>query len=226
MIPKRDKIPIQHYCTEVEGMKRKYSLPVCLLILIIPFLLAACSFGKENNDEGQPMASVSEEEVDEDDAETDASPEADTAKDDGPEDISARGFEMMQYENARFGYTLSYPDLYDSSFESDSGDGVSFESADGRYGLLIWASNNLETTDGASLLNEVKESVSHIQDERSAGPSYTIIFEGGDETPLLFVQSGYAGEAASVHFRMSFPADEKDDFADILTQMESELSID
>lgn len=39
-------------------------------------------------------------------------------------------FPMLQYRNARFGYTLSYPDLFKAPVESENGDGITLVSAD------------------------------------------------------------------------------------------------
>jgi len=144
----------------------------------------------------------------------------------GGADISEAGFTMAYYTNARFGFTLPHPVLDGESFESDNGDGITLTSKDEKYTVLIWGSLNLEPATGADLLASVKESVTGISEERSDGQGYRITFEGGDGTPVTFVECGYAGTESSVFFRISYPTEETEKFMDIVKRMEMELTID
>ncbi len=129
------------------------------------------------------------------------------------------------YENARFGYGLHYPDLFGAPVESDNGDGITLESADGKVTLLIWAANNLEATDGAKLLEQTKESIAGIVSESTSDRFYRVDFEGGDADPIRFVECGYAGDAASLHFRMSYPAADETKYESAVTAMANELKV-
>lgn len=132
---------------------------------------------------------------------------------------------MLLYENGRFGFSLHYPDLFGEPVESDNGDGITLESEDGSVTLLIWAGYNLEPVDGAALLSEVKDSISGVQSDWSSDAYYGVTFDGGDADPVRFVQAGYAGTDASVHFRMSFPVEDEALYADYITSMTNELMI-
>ena len=50
---------------------------------------------------------------------------------------------VCKYENERYGYSIKYPDIFDKKIESDSGDGVTLSSKDGKYKLLIWGGYNV-----------------------------------------------------------------------------------
>lgn len=136
------------------------------------------------------------------------------------------GFPMITYENARFGFALPYPDIFEAPVESENGDGITLKSADGTVELLIWAGNNLEPVDGAALLEQTKESIAHIQSDWSADRLYGVTFEGGDADPILFVECGYAGDVASVHFRISFPAADEATYTAVIDQMTSALFVE
>lgn len=136
------------------------------------------------------------------------------------------GFPMITYQNARFGYSMPYPDIFEAPVESENGDGITLQSADGKVTLLIWAANNLEPVDGARLLEQTKESIAHIQSDWSADRLYGVTFEGGDADPIRFVECGYAGDVASVHFRFSFPAADEEKYAAAIDQMTSALRVE
>lgn len=128
-------------------------------------------------------------------------------------------FSMLQYENARFGYVVSYPDLFEAQIESDNGDGITLMSADGKVELLIWGQYNLEPVDGAGLLEMARESIAGIESDWSADRLYGVDFEGGDADPVRFKQRGYAGDTASVQFRMSYPLADDEVYADAIDEM-------
>lgn len=141
------------------------------------------------------------------------------------EESGADASGMILYENGRFGYSLHYPDIFGDPVESENGDGITLESADGKVKLLIWAGYNLEPVDGAALLAETEGSVAGIVSSWSSDAFYGLTFDGGDADPIRFVEAGYAGTDASVHFRMSFPLEDEAKYQDALTAMTNELMI-
>ena len=141
----------------------------------------------------------------------------------GPADS---GFPMITYQNARFGFSLPYPDIFDAPVESENGDGITLKSSDGTVELLIWAGNNLEPVDGAALLEQTKESIANIESDWSADRLYGVTFEGGDADPIQFVECGYAGDAASVHFRISYPKSDESKYTGVIDQMTSALYVE
>ncbi|MDF2544400.1 MAG: hypothetical protein K0S47_4118 [Herbinix sp.] len=145
----------------------------------------------------------------------------------GTIDSSNAGFTWDVYRNDKYGYSLSYPLIYDQYFESDNVDGIMMNSTDGMYTLTIWAMNNLDGSGGNRLLEEAKSRVSYISEEYSDDDSYNLVYEGGgDDTTIQFVESGYVNGEHAVFYIISYPMDELYEFTDIIARMDSELYID
>ena len=64
------------------------------------------------------------------------------------------------YRDARFGYSVEYPDIFGAPRETD--DGAEFEGADGEYTLSVRGGKSVPGSDGEALLNRCKERVAHI----------------------------------------------------------------
>lgn len=130
---------------------------------------------------------------------------------------------FKKYGNSKYGYLLSYPDIFKTFNESDSGDGVSMESADGLYTLKIWGGFNVMNSDGQALLKQAKERAAHISEEHADKNSYKIVYEGGDKTPIEFYECGYVTEEKVNCFILSYPAGQKSKFAGAVSLMAEEL---
>jgi hypothetical protein len=128
------------------------------------------------------------------------------------------------YANARFGYSLDYPDIFDTKIESDNVDGVAMESSDGKYALTVWGSNNINNLDGEAMLNECKERVSHIvpDSEYFYETGYYIQYSddgGQDGVEHIFFENGFTAGDMSAAFILKFPKDEEKRFEKIIDVM-------
>ena len=87
------------------------------------------------------------------------------------------------YSNDRFGYSVEYPDIFWSRFESDNGDGVTLAAANGHIELIVWGRHNIDGKSAAELLKEKVENAAHIvPDSEASGEgwySLTVTDDGG-----------------------------------------------
>lgn len=132
--------------------------------------------------------------------------------------------QYKKYCNARFGFALSYPDIFTESCESDNGDGITYKAVDDTYTLKIWGSNNINNSTGKTLLADAKNRVSHISAEKADGNFFRIEYGGGGNgKEITFYECGLVSGDKIFSFLFSYPADEKERFAPVVTRMTDEL---
>ena len=134
------------------------------------------------------------------------------------------------YLNARFGYSVEYPDIFDTQREPDNGDGITFESADGEYSLAIGGGHNVLEWDGEALLNMCKERVAHIVDgsERTGKGFYSIAYSddgGQDGVEHIFHEYGIVNADLTVSFVLKYPKEEEERFTEIKKRLEASLKL-
>ena len=134
------------------------------------------------------------------------------------------------YLNARFGYSAEYPGIFDTQHESDNGDGIWLESADGEYTLTIWGGHNVSGEDGDALLLECYDRVAYIVEdsERSGAGFYSIAYEGGggiDGAVYIFHEYGIVNEDMKAGFILKYPQEEEERFTPIKERMEATLTL-
>ncbi len=66
------------------------------------------------------------------------------------------------YANDRYGYSISYPDIFWSRFEADNGDGVRLKTANGQCELAVWGEFNIFDQDARTRLQSTLEQKAHI----------------------------------------------------------------
>lgn len=128
------------------------------------------------------------------------------------------------YSNSKFGYSLSYLDIYTKKSESDNGDGISMESSDKLHALKIWGSYNVLNSSGFDLMNMAKDRVSHIISDYADKNVYKIQYGGGDKIPIIFNEFGCIGGDKIFGFIISYPEKEKGKYTGIVKQMMDELT--
>jgi hypothetical protein len=138
--------------------------------------------------------------------------------------------EYKTYVNDRFGYSVNYPDIFESSREPDNGDGIEFASDDGEYTLTIWGGYNVLGQDGYALLEECYERVAHIvpDSQESAGNYYSIEYSddgGKDGVEHIFHEYGIVNEDMKASFTLQYPKAEEKRFATIKIDMENSLGL-
>ncbi|MEQ8175458.1 MAG: copper amine oxidase N-terminal domain-containing protein [Syntrophomonadaceae bacterium] len=136
--------------------------------------------------------------------------------------------EYKTYANNIIGYSLSYPNIFDASFETDNGDGVSMETADHLYNLKIWgAMNNVKKSTGQDLLAEAKNRVAHITSEYADQKFYRLSYEGGESgqgPEITFYECGIVSADKAVFFCISYPSSQQILFSGIVTHLTQELT--
>ncbi len=138
--------------------------------------------------------------------------------------ISNTSSTFKTYSNERFGFSLSYPDIYTKTTESDNGDGVSMESADQLHNLKIWGGYNVNNSSGVDLMNIAKNRVSNITHDYAEDHIYRLEYSGGNDTPIIFNEVGCVDADQVRGFIISYPEKEKESYTDIVTKMSDELT--
>lgn len=185
-------------------MKTKFKLLVILMLILLPLVLFGCQNKNNTNQTADKNT-------------TDNSSKNDTDSDKDTD-------EYKIYSNARYNYSIKYPNIYQESIESDNGDGITFKSTDGKYTFVTWGANNISDSTGETLLNEVKERVSQINQDQYEDDFYSVEYEGGGEgSPVIFIESGFIRGDTIICYVISFPAEEKDKFTEINIDIVREL---
>lgn len=128
------------------------------------------------------------------------------------------------YSNTKIGYSAPYPNIYDASLESDSGDGIAMETGDKLYTLKIWGAYNLNNSTGQDLLNEALERVSGITSQYAEPDFYSIEYQGGGNgQELTFSENVWVSEDKIVGFVISYPSQQKEQFDKIIKAMAAEM---
>lgn len=181
-------------------------MPVSIIVLILVFSLIGCGNSKNI-------------------ANTEANKTANTASQTTEQSkLNSTSVTYLTYTNVRFGFSLSYPDIYTVKTESDNGDGITMKNEDKRYTLKIWGANNVSNDNGTKLLAAAKKRVSHIASESADDKTYQIEYSGGDENPIIFDEIGCTVGDQVCGFIISYPENEKESFKDIVTKMSTELT--
>ena len=138
--------------------------------------------------------------------------------------------EFKTYINARFGYSVEYPDIFIDSKEPDNGDGIVFEDADGEYNLTIWGGYNVLGQNGSSLLEMCLERVAHIVpgSEKSGAGFYSIEYSddgGQDGVEHIFFEYGVINADMMAGFILKYPKESEVRFAEIKRVIQESLKI-
>ncbi len=182
-----------------------------LIALLIVLIFSATVYTKVFSNNSTIKASVEQ-----------GGPSGQLIAEDSPEESSK--IEYKKYCNARFGFALSYPDIFKESCESDNGDGITYKTVDDKYTLKIWGSNNINNSTGKTLLAEAKERVCYISEEKTEGNFFSIQYGGGgDGKEITFYESGLVSGDKILSFLFSYPTNEKDRFAPVIARMTDEL---
>ncbi|MDR2779990.1 MAG: hypothetical protein LBB28_02575 [Synergistaceae bacterium] len=138
--------------------------------------------------------------------------------------------EYKTYLNARFGYSIRYPDIFAGVREPLNGDGAEFSESSGEYGLVVWGGFNVMGEDGAELLKMARERVSHIvpDSEKSGEGFYSIVYgdDGGqDGKEHIFREYGVVNPEMKAGFTLKYPLGEAERFAETARVMEESLKL-
>jgi hypothetical protein len=127
--------------------------------------------------------------------------------------------ELLIYENERFGFDFSYPDIFSSVQENEVGDCVKMISSDNKYSLTVSSAYDVDASTGKGLLAQAEKRISGIKKENSDDKSYTLDYESGDEPGSVVHETGYILGDTIVLCVLKYPSAEKEAFIKITDRM-------
>lgn len=129
------------------------------------------------------------------------------------------GEEQIKFEkyiNPRFGYSLSYPDKFKITKESDNGDGVELNFEDSK--IIVYGSNNvLQDSPKGLYEGELKEiSKKDLIESSLEKNTYIIKWKEGN---FLKYKKSTVGEESINSFEVVYPLSKEQEFIDIISKM-------
>lgn len=121
-----------------------------------------------------------------------------------------------KYINPRFGYSLSYPDKFKITKESDNGDGVELNFEDSK--IIVYGSNNVLQDSAKSLYeSELKEiSKKDLIESSLENITYYIKWKEGD---FFKYKKSTVGEESINSFEIIYPLSKEKEFVDIISKL-------
>ena len=129
----------------------------------------------------------------------------------------------LTYANPRFGFRISYPDLYEASNESDNGDGVTFLGQQAGQSLRIWGQNAIAdiNASGFDLYEAAKKS--HTLRQSFANHNFCAVAypaSSGLETH----ETCFIADAVTRCFAMTYTATARNTHKPMIRRMTRELT--
>lgn len=121
-----------------------------------------------------------------------------------------------KYINPRFGYSLSYPDKFKITKESDNGDGVELNFEDSK--IIVYGSNNVLQDSAKSLYeSELKEiSKKDLIESSLENITYYIKWKEG---AFFKYKKSTVGEESINSFEIIYPLSKEKEFVDIISKL-------
>ncbi len=127
-----------------------------------------------------------------------------------------------QYTNARFGFTISYPDFLTTKIEPENGDGITLYNKDKTTKLITWGSNNvLEATAASEYRDELKR-IKNILYKQQKGNWYVISWKEGSN---IHYKKCIINEDTMYGFEVQYPESEKDKYDKIIEKLNGSFKI-
>lgn len=121
----------------------------------------------------------------------------------------------LKYGNARFGFSIDYPDFLTESTESMNGDGVTLTNLENTVCLKAYGLNNVLSQTTKDYFESNKESIDvDISYEALFDNSYILSWE---ENNLIYYQYTVVGTGCFNAFCISYPKEEKEKFDEIVS---------
>jgi hypothetical protein len=144
---------------------------------------------------------------------------------------SAMAADWSSYANARFGATIDIPPGFVNDVpEPANGDGLTFQSVDGKAKLLVWG-NNLVDTDfnqdvAARLKSDMEDGWNISYAAGVAGDGWQV-YSGTRQGSLLYAKSiSSCNNMQAVHFRIEYPEAQKMVYDSIVPRLGKSLRAD
>jgi hypothetical protein len=124
----------------------------------------------------------------------------------------------FHYSNARYGYSIDFPEGFVASDEAPNGDGCVIESADGVARVLIYGSNNIDETSISRAYGQAIAELPVKPAYKARGKSWFIIswLEGA----TIHYRKTFHGNGSSNTFWLQYPAGSKKRYDQVATKLE------
>ena len=164
--------------------------------------------------------------------EASADAESSISKDSSSESVMGAKKELYvkynSYTNARFGYTINYPDFLIAQPESDNGDGRRFVSGDGETVLTVWGSWTGAVFEEASTLdgyyNYVERGLNYTPTYKTKGNNF-FVFSGYKGDKIVYEKHFLKSDGCECSFVIEYPASTKQQYDDIVTYISNNMRI-
>ena len=106
-----------------------------------------------------------------------------------------------RYVNARFGYSIEYPDIFPKNTESENSDGIWLESKDGKTRLTLSGGYNVLMQDGADMIGTRK--LEEVIKGESGSEWFRLVRREGK---LIIHEYGVVNDEVWASFTFAYPA--------------------
>jgi hypothetical protein len=131
--------------------------------------------------------------------------------------FSSRNPGFRTYKNARFGFSIDYPQFFIAKRPPENGDGIELASTDGRA-ILVASGSNSSGLDLTTSFNTAVQSVKGELGYHTKGRNWFVVtWEDGD---TLGYQKTFLGPASENSFTFTFPASQRADYDQVVTKVE------
>lgn len=131
--------------------------------------------------------------------------------------VNADNTNFKEYVNDRYGFTITFPDIFTVSRESQNGDGITLLNPEKKLHLLAWGSHNVLNEKLDSYYEKEKNFFTKVEKSMMGNNFYIIegtipTFEG-----LYTSEAGKVTEDKIIVYRFSYPAKDKEKFATMVS---------
>lgn len=129
-----------------------------------------------------------------------------------------------EYVNARYGFKITFPDIFTVSREAQNGDGITLLNPEKKLYLLAWGSNNVLNDTLDSYYEKEKKFFTKVEKDMIGKDFY--ILEGTIPTfeDLYTSEAGKVTEDKIIVYRFSYPKKDKEKFASMVSNLNWHIS--
>lgn len=124
----------------------------------------------------------------------------------------------FHYANARYGYSIDFPEGFVAQEEAPNGDGRVVESADGVARVLVYGSNNIDETSIDRAYSQALAELPVKPAYKARGNSWFVLSWLDDST--IHYRKTFHGKGCSNTFWLQYPAGSKKTYDKIATKLE------
>lgn len=122
-----------------------------------------------------------------------------------------------QYANARYGFSIEYPDNFTVKVNPDNGDGIVLQSRDGKSEITISGINNVLNNTAISEYNALVSEHSNAPYKKQQGNWFVVSWIEGDN---ILYEKVIVGTGSMNTLLIKYPTSQKDYFNPIVSHLE------